>query len=111
MNPSPNVVNFQNAGPLVPGGGPPHDGGMEARLAKVEATVTHVQSDVTMLRDEKLGERLAGIKERLNHMPTKLQMWVAVIVTIAGVVSTTGSVLWWIAQQFLTPILAKMVGS
>ena len=35
---------------LVLGGGPPHDGGMEARIAKLEATVAHIQTDVAEIK-------------------------------------------------------------
>lgn len=32
------------------GGEPPHDGGMEARVAKLEAAVEHVQKDVAEIK-------------------------------------------------------------
>lgn len=46
-------IGFTNeaAGPpLVSGGGPPHDGGMEARVAKLEANYEHISRDVADLR-------------------------------------------------------------
>jgi hypothetical protein len=37
---------------LVSGGEPPHDGGMEARVAKLEAAVEHIQNDVAEIKAE-----------------------------------------------------------
>ena len=62
------------------------------RLGNVERDVSIVKTDV------------AGIKERLNHMPTNTQMY-----SLAGffLLAAIG-VLWWIVQQFLQPILAAI---
>lgn len=96
-------------------GGPPHDGGMEARLAKLEIDVDYIKRDVGEMRqalfkvaDEMSAARveLATIKERLDHMPTKLSMWTAV----AAIVFPVGAGLWWIVQQYLGPLLAKAAG-
>lgn len=35
---------------LAGGGGPPHDGGMEARVAKLEATVEYIQRDIAEIK-------------------------------------------------------------
>jgi hypothetical protein len=44
------------------GGNPPHDGGMEARVAKLEEHVGQLREDV------------ATIKERITHMPTNADL-------------------------------------
>ncbi len=40
-----NIRNFPSRG-LVPPREPPHDGGMEARVAKLESTAEHMRDDV-----------------------------------------------------------------
>lgn len=122
-------VTADNAGDfdqVASGGGPPHDGGMEARVAKLEATVEYIQRDVSEIKSElksinealrvfgndvngefrRVSGDVATVKERQTHTPTTLQMWVAV----AGVLIPTGGALWWIVQQYLGPILAKAAG-
>jgi len=42
----------RGAGGLAPAAGPPHDGGMEARVAKLEASMEHVQQDISELRSD-----------------------------------------------------------
>ena len=97
------------------GGGPPHDGEMEARVAKLEAAVEYIQRDVGELRQsvEKARDDISVlktdvgvVKERLSHVPTKLEMWLAV----GAVVLTVGGGLWWVVQTYLGPILAKAAG-
>jgi hypothetical protein len=39
-------------GSLASGGDPPHDGGMEARVAKLEASMEYVQKDISELRTD-----------------------------------------------------------
>jgi len=96
-------------------GGPPHDGDMEARIAKLESAMEYVQRDMgeartalSKLVDEVSQSRadLAIIKERLEHTPTKLDVWKAV----AAILLPIGAGVWWIVQQYLGPILAKMAG-
>ena len=92
--------------------GPPHDGGMEARVAKLESSMEHIQRDVADIKTsiQKLvdqtadaGRDLATIKNQVTHMPTKLGMWAAML-TVLGPI---GAALWWLAQQYLGPLLAK----
>ncbi len=76
-------------GPLAPGGEPPHDSDMEARVSRLEEHVGKLREDV------------ATIKERLSHTATKT--WV-----LGGVVAVLVAVIggfWWITQQYLIPIL------
>lgn len=37
---------------VAPGGQPPHDGGMEARIAKLEASMEHVQQDIRDIKTD-----------------------------------------------------------
>lgn len=45
-------------------GGPPYDGGMEARVAKLEAAVEHIQTDLKELKSDvrDLRKDVAGIR-------------------------------------------------
>lgn len=97
-------------------GMPPHDGGMEARVAKLETVAEYIQRDVGELRDSvssmksdisSMKERLATIEEKLGHMPTKLGMWTAVALVLISV----GGGVWWMVQQYLGPLLAKAAGA
>lgn len=47
---------------LAGGGDPPHDGGMEARIAKLEDHVGQLREDVAVIR------------ERQSHMPTNADL-------------------------------------
>ncbi|MDM8357505.1 hypothetical protein [Pandoraea communis] len=56
---------FDRARPLVDsGGGPPHDGDMETRVAKLEVTIEHIQRDVKELKDDvrALRQDISGIR-------------------------------------------------
>ncbi|WP_141057460.1 hypothetical protein [Stenotrophomonas rhizophila] len=106
---------FRQTAPLENGSGGGNDGGMEARLAKLESDVDYIKRDVGEMRqalvkaaDEASAARahLATIKERLDHMPTKLNMWAAV----ATIVLPVGAALWWVVQQYLGPLLSKAAG-
>ncbi|HGM6772790.1 TPA: hypothetical protein ACKQAW_003385 [Stenotrophomonas maltophilia] len=101
--------------PVEKRGEPPHDGGMEARIAKLESSMEYVQRDMGEVRlalvklaDEVSQSRaeLSAIRERLSHTPTKLDMWKAV----AAILLPIGAAVWWIVQQYLGPILARMAG-
>lgn len=106
----------QSQGRVDSRGGPPHDGGMEARVAKLEAAVEHMQRDLAEVRTSlamvnntvsSVQTDVAVIKERLSHTPTTLQMWMAV----AAVLVPIGGAFVWIVQQYLGPILAKAAGT
>lgn len=51
-----------SGGDLARHGEPPHDGGMEARVAKLEEHVGKLREDVAVVR------------ERLSHMPTNADL-------------------------------------
>lgn len=57
-----NVYPFQRRDGLAPGGEPPHDGGMETRVAKLEEHVGKLREDVAI------------VKERMTHMPTSAEL-------------------------------------
>lgn len=80
-------------GPLAPGGEPPHDGGMDDLYRRVGALEGHVGG----LRTD-----VAAIKERLNHMPTKHDLWKALwasaAVPILGLIA-------WIVKELVLPFL------
>lgn len=42
----------EDKGPIDKGGGPPHDGGMEARVAKLELAVEYIQRDIAELKED-----------------------------------------------------------
>lgn len=99
---------------LENGGGGGNDGGMEARVAKLESDVSHIQADVGEVRSDlrSVSERLrsvevdiASIKERLSHMPTTVQMWVAVAAVTIPVGGVMVGILTWVLQNMLQPLL------
>lgn len=101
---------------VASGGGPPQDGGVEARVAKLEVAVEYIQRDIAEMRSStaKMADELAmakadlaAIKVSLTHMPTTLQMWMAV----GAVTLLVGGGLWWVVQQYLGPILSKAAGA
>src|SRR4051794_7738135 len=49
---------------IEPGGGGPHDPGMEARVAKLEAAVEHIQTDVREIKG--ILARLAPAVDRID---------------------------------------------
>jgi|GEM_PF-2765386 len=107
---------FRREIPLENAGGGGNDGGMDARVAKLEAAVEYIQRDVAEMRStgarmaEELSSMkadLAAIKVSLTHMPTTLNMWMAV----GAVTLIVGGGLWWVVQQYLGPILAKAAGA
>lgn len=64
-------------------GQPPHDGGMEARVAKLEADSEYIKRDIGELKTDvkamlaRLGSidsTLSGMNEKLDRFPTKLQL-------------------------------------
>jgi hypothetical protein len=77
---------------LAPGGQPPHDGNMEARIAKLEDHVGKLREDV------------ATGTERLKHVATKAWVMGGVIIVLLGILGAV----WWMAQQYLAPILAHL---
>ena len=102
--------------PLALGGGPPHDGGVEARIAKLENAVEYIQRDVGEIKGDlralatsagTVRTDVATITQRLTHMPTTLTMWFA----IAACVAVPGGFVVWAVKEYLAPILAQLSGA
>lgn len=74
------------------GGDPPQDGGMHARIDRLDRVVERIDSDLTAIKVS-----IAGIDERLKHVPTKAQLlgW-----GLAGAVVVVGA-LWKIIAVLL----------
>lgn len=60
---------------------------IDGRLRTVETSITRIET-------------------KLEHMPTTLQMWSAVLFVLLPV----GGALWWVVQTYLAPILEKAAG-
>lgn len=75
-----NVIDFAAARRQVaPGGAPPYDGAMEARVAKLEATMEFVQRDVAELKADvrELRKDITGIRT------TDFRILFGAIITVA----------------------------
>lgn len=57
---------------------------IDGRLRAVENSVTRIET-------------------KLDHMPTTLKMWAAVVAVLLPV----GGAIWWVVQTYLGPILEK----
>jgi hypothetical protein len=60
---------------VAPGGGGPHDPGMEARVAKLEAHLEHIQSDLTEIK--------ADIREIRRDARTDFRLLFGAIIFVA----------------------------
>lgn len=60
---------------LEGGGGPPHNGDMEARIAKLETTMEYVQRD--------LGEIKTDIRQIKDHARTDFRMLFGALIAVA----------------------------
>lgn len=84
-------------GGVVPPSEPPHDGGMDPRVDRIERVVDRIDGDLTAIKVS-----IGKIETRLDNVATKTWVMggaIAVLVTLIGG-------FWWIAQQYLAPILA-----
>ncbi|WP_077445388.1 hypothetical protein [Rhodanobacter sp. C05] len=87
----PTLGTYKDKG-LATGGSGPHDPDMLARIAQLEQHCSDLRVDV------------ATIKERLNHVATKAWIMGGVVIVLLGIL---GGV-WWMAQQYLGPILQHL---
>lgn len=71
---------------LESGGGPPNDGGMDARIAKLENDVAAIKDSLSRL-EPMLRERFGTIEGKLSHMPTLMQIGLTVLSINAGIVA------------------------
>lgn len=49
---------------------------------------------------------LAGVKERLNHLPTTAQLWKGLAITGGSALAAIAGGVAWLVQEYLKPILA-----
>ena len=92
------------AQPIAPGGGGPHDGGMETRVARLERVVEKIESDLATVRLS-----VNTIETQMPHLATKL--WI-VVGTLLGAIAVIGAMFGgyvWLVQKYLEPLLTKAV--
>lgn len=80
---------------LAKNGGGTHDGDMEDLLRRVG----NLEQSGTQIR-----ERLSTIEERLSHTATKAWVMGGAIVVLIAILGG----FWWMAQQYLGPILRHL---
>jgi len=76
--------------PLDGGGEPPHDGGMEERVAKLEETMTQVRERLIGIETKLDGlDRNTATKADVSNMETSLIKWfVGTAIVLAGLAFT-----------------------
>ncbi|NII53554.1 hypothetical protein [Luteibacter sp. SG786] len=77
-------------GDFLSGGEPPNGGGMDPRVDRLERVVERCETDLTDIK-----VTLAGVSERLKHVPTKAQLlgWgltgaVLIVAALWGIIGT-----------------------
>lgn len=96
---------------------------MEARVAKLESHIEYMRRDIADLRADakSIGSDVSVLKISAkatevmlghvdSHMVTKGKLALWALVGLATVVGSAIGVTWWLAQQYLGPIL-KTLGS
>ncbi len=91
---------------------------MEARVARLESHIEYIRRDIADLKaDSKtIGSDVSGLKVSAksteiklehvsSHMVTKGQLALWALVGLATVVGSAIGATWWLAQQYLGPIL------
>lgn len=80
---SPKPAPLPGGSVVASGGNPPHDGGMDVRLVKLEVCMEFVQRELNEVKVDgrsilqrigSIDSTLAGISERMDRFPTKLQL-------------------------------------
>lgn len=117
--------------PVLPGRdkrqGDSHNGGdgggsdLEARVAKLESHIEYMRRDIADLKADakSIGSDVSGLRVSaksaevmLGHMDShmvtrgKLALWA--LIGLATVVGSAIGVTWWLAQQYLGPILKSL---
>jgi len=83
--------------PVDGGGGGPHDRNMELRVDRLERVVERCETDLTAIKVS-----VAKIETRLDNVATKTWVMAGAIGVLVALIGG----FWWIAQQYLAPILA-----
>lgn len=100
-NPAPRITPEALVWQVEKRGGGGHDGGMEARVAKLETDVGEIKGILGRLepmiadihgRLPRIEERLTKLEAHVSHLPTFQNVIVTTLSTIAGVVGCAGLV-------------------
>ena len=94
---------------------------MESRVAKLESHVEYVRRDISELKSDvkAIGSNVSDLKTSSSatqikidhisgHMVTRGQLSLWALIGLAAVVGSAIGVTWWIAQQYLGPILKSL---
>lgn len=116
-----NVVQMRGKGNTGGSRTPPGGGDMEARVAKLESHIEYMRRDIADLKaDAKgIGSDVSGLKVSAksaeitlghvdSHMVTKGKLALWALIGLATVVGSAIGVTWWLAQQYLGPILKSL---
>lgn len=94
---------------------------LEARVAKLESHIEYMRRDIADLRADakSIGSDVSGLKVSAKsaeitlghvdgHMVTKGKLALWALIGLATVVGSAIGVTWWLAQQYLGPILKSL---
>lgn len=100
---------------------PPGGGDMEARVAKLESHIEYMRRDIAELKTDAkgIGSDVSELKISAksaeitlghvdSHMVTKGKLALWALIGLATVVGSAIGVTWWLAQQYLGPILKSL---
>ncbi|MNN36610.1 hypothetical protein D3C81_1505120 [compost metagenome] len=109
--------------------GPSHTGGsgggseLEARVAKLESHIEYIRRDIADLKGDAktIATDVSALKVSAksaevtlghldSHMVTKGKLALWALIGLATVVGSAIGVTWWLAQQYLGPILKSLSG-
>lgn len=103
------------------GGEPPGGDKLEARVARLESHVEYVRRDISDLKSDvksiandavelKISAKTSDVKldSIQRNMITKGQLAFWALVGMATVVGSAGGAAWWLAQQYLGPLLKAL---
>lgn len=122
-----NLFQFPGSPGNDKGSGGGHTGGsgggsdLEARVAKLESHIEYIRRDIADLKAEAktIGSDVSGLKVSAksaevtltninSHMVTKGQLAVWALIGLATVTGSILAGLWWLAQQYLSPIMKTL---
>ncbi|GLO03332.1 hypothetical protein PPUJ13061_32300 [Pseudomonas putida] len=116
-----NVVHMRGKGNTDGSRTPPGGGDMEARVAKLESHIEYMRRDIAELKTDAkgIGSDVSELKISAksaeitlghvdSHMVTKGKLALWALIGLATVVGSAIGVTWWLAQQYLGPILKSL---